>query len=115
MNKTPWCIDPFIQMAHTADGFYRVCCIGEVHRERTDLNTKEITPLEYWNSDVSKQIRSDMFKPIQEFSDITRYACSQCLKNKRDSVHSRRDTENEKWADDRKAKVNVIKHLKNIE
>ena len=115
MNRTPWCIDPFIQMAHTADGFYRVCCIGTVHRERTDLNTKEITPLEYWNSDVSKQIRSDMFKPIQEFSDITRYACSQCLKNNRDSVHSRRDTENEKRANDRKAKVNVIKHLKNID
>ena len=115
MNKTPWCMDPFIQMAHTADGFFRVCCIGEVHRERTDLNTKEMTPLEYWNSDVSKQIRSDMLKPIEEFSDITKYACSQCLKNNRDGVRSRRQTENVRYQDNKKAKINVIKHLKNID
>ena len=115
MNKTPWCMDPFIQMAHTADGFFRVCCIGEVHRERTDLNTKEMTPLEYWNSDVSKQIRSDMLKPIEEFSDITKYACSQCLKNNRDGVRSRRQLENEKYQDNKKANLNVIKHLKNID
>ena len=83
----PWCIDPFIQMAHTADGFYRVCCIGEVQRELTDLNTKEITPLEYWNNDISKQIRNDMFKPIEEFSNITKYACNQCLKNNRDNAN----------------------------
>ena len=111
----PWCIDPFIQMAHTADGFYRVCCIGEVQRELTDLNTKEITPLEYWNGDISKQIRNDMFKPIEEFSNITKYACNQCLKNNRDNVQSRRQLENEKYQDNKKANLNVIKHLKNID
>ena len=115
MSKTPWCIDPFIQMAHTADGFFRVCCIGEVHRERTDLNTKEMTPLEYWNSDVSKQIRNDMFKPLEEFSDVTKFACSQCLKNNRDGVRSRRQTENIRYKDNKKAKLNVIKHIKNID
>lgn len=111
----PWCIDPFIQMAHTADGFYRVCCIGEVQRELTDLNTKEITPLEYWNGDISKQIRNDMFKPIEEFSDVTKFACSQCLKNNRDGVRSRRQLENEKYQDNKKANLNVIKHIKNID
>ena len=115
MSKTPWCIDPFIQMAHTADGFFRVCCIGEVHRERTDLNTKEMTPLEYWNSDVSKQIRNDMFKTLEEFSDVTKFACSQCLKNNRDGVRSRRQTENIRYKDNKKAKLNVIKHIKNID
>ena len=115
MNKKPWCMDPFIQMAHTADGFYRVCCIGEVHRERTDLNTKEMTPLEYWNSDVSKQIRNDMLKPVAEFSDVTKFACSQCLKNNRDGVRSRRQTENKRYDSNTKAKVNVIKHIKNID
>ncbi|MBO01938.1 MAG: hypothetical protein CMG35_04795 [Candidatus Marinimicrobia bacterium] len=114
-TKTPWCIDPFIQMAHTADGFFRVCCIGEVKRERKDLNTKAMTPLEYWNSDVSKQIRNDMFKPIEEFSDTTKFACSQCLKNNRDGVRSRRQTENTRYRDSKKAKINVIKHLKNID
>jgi len=114
-TKTPWCIDPFIQMAHTADGFFRVCCVGEVKRERKDLNTKAITPLEYWNSDVSKTIRNDMFKPIEEFSDTTKFACSQCLKNNRDGVRSRRQTENARYRDSKKAKINVIKHLKNID
>tara|TARA_B100000214_G_scaffold371308_1_gene347420 strand:- start:9230 stop:10477 length:1248 start_codon:yes stop_codon:yes gene_type:complete len=114
-TKTPWCIDPFIQMAHTADGFFRVCCVGEVKRERKDLNTKAITPLEYWNSDVSKTIRNDMFKPIEEFSDTTKFACSQCLKNNRDGVRSRRQTENARYRNDKKAKINVIKHLKNID
>ena len=114
-TKTPWCRDPFIQMAHTADGFYRVCCVGEVKRERKDLNTKAITPLEYWNSDVSKTIRNDMFKPIEEFSDTTKFACSQCLKNNRDGVRSRRQTENARYRDSKKAKINVIKHLKNID
>ena len=115
MSVKPWCMDPFIQMAHTADGFYRVCCIGEVHRERTDLNTKEMTPLEYWNSDVSKQIRNDMLKPVAEFSDVTKFACSQCLKNNRDGVRSRRQTENKRYDSNTKAKVNVIKHIKNID
>ena len=114
-TKTPWCIDPFIQMAHTADGFFRVCCVGEVKRERKDLNTKAITPLEYWNSDLSKTIRNDMFKPIEEFSDTTKFACSQCLKNNRDGVRSRRQTENARYRDSKKAKINVIKHLKNID
>ena len=114
-TKTPWCRDPFIQMAHTADGFFRVCCVGEVKRERKDLNTKAITPLEYWNSDVSKTIRNDMFKPIEEFSDTTKFACSQCLKNNRDGVRSRRQTENARYRDSKKAKINVIKHLKNID
>jgi hypothetical protein len=114
-TKTPWCIDPFIQMAHTADGFFRVCCVGEVKRERKDLNTKAMTPLEYWNSDVSKTIRNDMFKPIEEFSDTTKFACSQCLKNNRDGVRSRRQTENARYRNDKKAKINVIKHLKNID
>lgn len=114
--KKPWCIDPFIQMAHTADGFFRVCCIGAVHRDRKDLNTKEMTPLEYWNSDVSKQIRNDMLKPIEEFSNVTKFACNQCLRNKRDGVRSRRDMENLRWheREGSKVKANVIKHIKNI-
>jgi len=102
-------------MAHNADGFFRVCCIGTVRRERTDLNTKKMTPLEYWNNDVSKQIRNDMLKPVEEFSDITKFACNQCLKNNRDNVQSRRQIENQKYQDNKKAKLNVIKHIKNID
>lgn len=46
MNNIPWCVDPFIQMAHTADGFYRVCCVGEVDRN-SPYHTNKMTPLEF--------------------------------------------------------------------
>ena len=67
--KKPWCVDPFIQMAHTADGYYNVCCIGGVNRI-TGPTTLQMTPLEYWNSAEARQIRSDMLSG--KFSEITK-------------------------------------------
>src|SRR6056300_271736 len=94
MNNIPWCVDPFIQMAHTADGFYRVCCVGEVDRN-SPYHTNKMTPLEFFNSDMMQTIRRDMLSG--NFSETTSYACSQCIKNVNNGMVSRRELENERY------------------
>ena len=111
--KKPWCIDPFIQMAHTADGYYRVCCIGEVDRA-TGPTTLQMTPLEYWNSAEAKQIRDDMLSG--KFSEITKRSCAQCIANEESGIVSRRINENERYGLDRpKITKNIQKHIDNID
>jgi len=105
-NKV-WCVDPFVQMAHTADGFYRVCCIGEVDRN-SQYNTKNMTPEQYWNSAEAKQIRDDMISG--NFSRTTRRACAQCIANEKSKIEGRRYHENNYYGDHPKTKANIDKH-----
>jgi len=112
MNKKPWCVDPFIQMAHTADGYYRVCCVGEVDRA-TGPTTLQMSPLEYWNSAEAKQLRSDMLSG--EFSDVTKRSCAQCIANENSGIVSRRVNENQRYGDREKIKANVQKHIDGID
>jgi hypothetical protein len=110
INKIPWCVEPFVQMSHTASGNYRVCCIGRGD-DNKGSNTKNMTPEEYWNSDEHVQIRNDMFKPVSEFSDVTRFTCEYCIKNNRDDVYSRRERFNASTLNSKQAKHNIQKHL----
>lgn len=116
MNRTetikPWCVDPFIQISHTADGYYKVCCIGEFDRE-SDYTTKNMTPKEYWNSNEAKQIRNDMLSG--NFSETTKRACSQCILNKKNDIKSRRDKENSLYMNTELLRNNIKLHLQNKE
>lgn len=91
MNREPWCIDPFINFAHTADGYYRPCCIGTVDR-KNGQNIKNVSPLEYFTSDEMVQLRKEMFS--REFSKHTKFLCKQCFDNEQEGVTSRREKEN---------------------
>ena len=110
--KKPWCVDPFIQMAHTADGYYNVCCIGGVNRI-TGPTTLQMTPLEYWNSAEARQIRSDMLSG--KFSEITKASCAQCIANEASGITSRRINENDRYGDTDKVATNVQHHMENID
>ena len=92
--KKPWCINPFIQFSHTADGFYRACCVASVDRT-SDLSIENMTPLEFFNSDYMKNIRKDML--TGEFSETTNEACRQCIKNSLNGLTTKRDHDNEKY------------------
>lgn len=110
-NIKPWCVDPFIQMSHTADGYYRVCCVGEVDRRNNNYITKNMTPKEYWNSDEAKQIRNDMLSG--NFSETTKRACSICILNEKNKIKSRRERENFLYMNTELLKNNVDLHLQN--
>ena len=90
-NETVWCAEPFLQMAHTASGHYKICCIGEVDRD-ADCTTFNTTPKEFFNGDVMQQARLDMINgdPTQ-FAPTTKAACQLCIKNHNQSIISRRD------------------------
>ena len=92
-DKFPWCIDPFISFSHTADGFYRPCCIGTVDRH-AGLNIKNVTPLEYFTGDEMNSLRSELLKG-EPTSEHNKFLCRQCIKNDQDGVKSRRITQNE--------------------
>lgn len=109
-NKKPWCYDPFVQVAHTADGYYRVCCIGEVDRE-AGMNTNHDTPIEYLNSPNLKRLRQDMMDGNPEnFAETTKAMCSQCIRNCESGIQARRDNVNELIAKtpDRLASANKV-------
>jgi MoaA/NifB/PqqE/SkfB family radical SAM enzyme len=90
----PWCIDPFINFSHTADGYYRPCCIATVDRTN-GKNIKDITPIEYFTGNEMKELRKDMLS--RNFSDHTKFLCRQCFKNESEGVISRRIKENQKY------------------
>jgi len=93
-NKLPWCIDPFINFAHTADGYYRPCCIGTVDRDNGS-NVSNMSPIEYFTGDEMDKVRRDMLS--RNFSEHTKFLCSQCFKNDKDGVKSRRIKQNETY------------------
>jgi organic radical activating enzyme len=111
IEKKTWCVDPFIQMAHTADGFYRVCCIGEVHRD-SKFKTTEMTPIEFFNTPEMQQVRTDMLKgDPAEFSEFTKHACSQCISNHHSGITSRRVQEFKFYGNNELVESNIEKHL----
>jgi len=93
-NKLPWCIDPFINFAHTADGYYRPCCVGTVDRTN-GANVSNMSPIEYFTGKEMSNLRREMLS--KNFSDHTRFLCAQCFKNDKDGVTSRRKKENKTY------------------
>lgn len=92
--KKPWCVEPFINFAHTADGYYRPCCITNVNRH-TGPNVKNMTPLEYFSGDEMQTLRREMLEG--SLSDKNQEICRQCIKNDKENVKSRRKIQNEKY------------------
>lgn len=93
-NKMPWCIEPFINFAHTADGFYRPCCISTVDRHNGP-NVKNTTPLEYWSGEEMTTLRREMLEG--NLSDKNKEICRQCIQNDKEGVKSRRKIQNETY------------------
>lgn len=93
-DKLPWCIDPFISFAHTADGYYRPCCISTVDR-KNGPNVSEMTPLEYFQGEEMQNLRREMLKG--DLSENSKKLCRQCIANDKQGVKSRRLKQNEKW------------------
>jgi MoaA/NifB/PqqE/SkfB family radical SAM enzyme len=110
-KNSPWCVNPFIQFSQTADGYYRVCCVGEVDRSSKIYHGDNMSPMEYFNSDVMQTIRKDML--TKDFSEVTKNACAQCIKNKENKIHSKRDYDNTKQANSKKVESAVNKTLEN--
>lgn len=94
MSKNPWCVEPFINFAHTADGYYRPCCISTVDRHKGP-NVKNTTPLEYWSGDEMSTLRREMLEG--NLSDKNKEICRQCIQNDKQGVQSRRKIQNETY------------------
>jgi MoaA/NifB/PqqE/SkfB family radical SAM enzyme len=94
MSKKPWCVEPFINFAHTADGYYRPCCISTVDRH-SGPNVKNTTPLEYWSGEEMTTLRREMLEG--NLSDKNKEICRQCIQNDKQGVQSRRNIQNETY------------------
>ena len=94
MSKKPWCVEPFINFAHTADGYYRPCCISTVDRH-SGPNVKNTTPLEYWSGEEMTTLRREMLE--DNLSDKNKEICRQCIQNDKQGVQSRRKIQNETY------------------
>jgi MoaA/NifB/PqqE/SkfB family radical SAM enzyme len=92
----PWCVEPFINFAHTADGYYRPCCISTVDRD-AGPNTKNMTPLEYWSGEEMQGLRRQMLKGKKHLSKENKEICKQCISNDNQGVQSRRKIQNETY------------------
>ena len=92
----PWCVEPFINFAHTADGYYRPCCISTVDRV-AGPNTKNMTPLEYWSGEEMQGLRRQMLKGEKHLSKENKEICKQCIRNDNQGVQSRRKIQNETY------------------
>jgi hypothetical protein len=91
--KLPWCAEPFINLHHTADGTYQICCISRGNSDPM-MKTSEISPIDFINSPYAKTIRSDMMEG--KLSKTTLNACNNCIINESALTPSRRTTRN-KW------------------
>ena len=107
-KKLPWCIEPFISFAHTADGFYRPCCISTVDRH-TDPNVKNMTPSEYFTGTEMNRLRQDMIRG--ELSEKNQEICKQCIMNDNEGVISRRVKQLRNYGDNKR----VIKVVEKYE
>jgi hypothetical protein len=92
--KKVFCVNPFIQFSHTADGFYRACCVAKVDRKK-ELHTSEMDLLEYFNSDQMKSLRQDMI--TGDFSDQTKDTCRQCIYNANKNIDNKRTNDNDRY------------------
>lgn len=82
-NKT-FCLLPFLQLSTTPEGYYQACCIAD----RSDMNFKDYSPLEFFNSDYMKQLRYDMVNGIE--SDLYKTSCQKCILNEKTTGISKR-------------------------
>ncbi len=66
------CPMPFMQMSTTANGYYQACCVAKAQLDFTFENT---SPMEFFNSDFMKTLRSDM-----AYGDMSETVCKSCQK-----------------------------------
>ena len=110
-TKKPWCINPFIQFSHRANGGYRVCCVAADAPNEHNIET--MSPLEFFNSEYMQTIRRDML--TGNLSEITKKACNQCITNARSGIHAKREYDNIRYGKDIIA-INAVKKVsQNIE
>jgi len=93
-KKMPWCIEPFINISHTTDGYYTPCCIA-MPDKRSNRSTEFMSPLEYMNSDYMKKIRRDMLD--HNISKEISTTCRSCIFNEKNGIQSRRQNQNIKY------------------
>ena len=108
--KLPWCIDPFISFAHTADGYYRPCCISTVDR-KNGPNVSEMTPLEYFQGEEMQKLRREMLN--EELSEHSKHLCRQCIANDKQGVTSRRLKQNKRFFKDSHI-IDIIKNYNDV-
>lgn len=93
-NTKPWCVEPFINLSHTTEGWHQLCCIAMVDKS-TNMNTFEMSPLEYMNSNYVRQIRKDMI--AGNISDDIKTACKSCILAEENNTISRRKKQNAQY------------------
>lgn len=100
-----FCILPFIHLSTRTDGSMQICCHANSSRtpenlkpgcNRTDnneiVNLKVHSAEQYWNTDFMTSIRKDMLNGKYPRS------CLQCYKEEKLGYKSKRQWENEEWA-----------------
>ena len=82
-----YCPLPFSHFSSSPDGRYKPCCVARA----APYTTKDMSPLEFFNSDVMENLRKDMKEGV--ISDhLIRY-CKRCLITEAQSGHSKRIAE----------------------
>ena len=79
------CTFPFIQFSTTVEGKYQTCCIAKPDDKMTFENT---SPMEFFNSSKSKQLRHDMANGIM--SDLVKKTCQTCHEQEKQYGSSKR-------------------------
>ena len=79
-----YCPLPFSHFSSSPDGRYKPCCVATA----APYTTRDKSPLEFFNSDVMKDLRLDM--EVGEISDHVVHYCNRCLITEAQSGHSKR-------------------------
>ena len=79
-----YCPLPFSHFSSSPDGRYKPCCVAKA----APYTTKDMSPLEFFNSDIMVQLRDDFEK--NEITDHVIEYCKRCLITEAQSGHSKR-------------------------
>jgi MoaA/NifB/PqqE/SkfB family radical SAM enzyme len=79
-----YCPLPFSHFSSSPDGRYKPCCVAKA----APYTTKDMSPLEFFRSDVMEQLRADM--AAGRITDHVMDYCKRCLITEAQSGHSKR-------------------------
>lgn len=83
-NLDFYCPLPFSHFSSSPDGRYKPCCVAKA----APYTTKDMSPLEFFRSDVMEQLREDMKEG--KITDHVIDYCKRCLITEAQSGHSKR-------------------------
>jgi sulfatase maturation enzyme AslB (radical SAM superfamily) len=79
----PWCTEPFITLENKVYGPWGLCC-----RSKPLPYGQEVSPLEHFNSETMRRIRSDMLQ--HNITDEIKSLCRTCILHEKKGLTSRR-------------------------